>query len=151
MQCVALIFAGCVIGFDAFYLVYPSTCYFPSAICTGNGTIRGVLYSSSNFNNIKIPLIKGQLAAGSVMFVLCLVAIFLFILTAIRVHNEKKLATVYPQTFVQTPYGVVPTSAVSPYRPMTVMDPQTGRLTEIECPTCTSKLGMSVRQPYVYV
>ncbi|CAF2851828.1 unnamed protein product [Rotaria sp. Silwood2] len=163
MQCISLFFAACVIGFDAYFLINTSTCFFPSSTCNGSGSTRGVFYSTSNFNDIKIPLIKGQLAAGCVMFVLCLVFIIIYIVTASRVKQGKTTPTVYPEA--QNTLPVVPTGpdgmitappvmnirsqrTGSPlyHRPTMVVDNGDGRANDLVCPTCTTTMAVSVRK-----
>ncbi|CAF1051979.1 unnamed protein product [Adineta steineri] len=169
MQVISLFFAACVIGFDSYYIIYPTTCFFSSSICNGLGTTRGLFYTYSNFYNIKIPLIKGQLAAGAVMFVLCLISIGIYIITTIRVYRAAKRPIVYPQT---TPYSVPPYSmpplptgpdgmVIAPpalnvrppkpgsplyHRPMIILDNGEGRTNDLVCPTCSTMMNVSVRK-----
>ena len=162
-QCVSLIFAACVIVFDSFFLCYPSTCFFSSSICSGLGSSRGVLYTAANFSNIKIPLIIGQLAAGAVMFLLCLIYILIYIITTIRVHRVKIPPTVYPQTQYSSPLvptgsdgmvmappvvNVRPPKPGSPlyHRPMIVVDNGEERSNDLLCPTCSTMMAVTVRK-----
>ncbi len=152
-----------MIGFDSYFLSYPSTCFFPSSTCFSLGTYRGVFYSVSNFNNIKTPLIIGQLAAGGVMFVLCLIYIVIYIITTIRVHKAKTPPMVYPQTpyiMPRVPTGpdgmitappitnIRPTRAASPlyHRPTMVLDNGEGRANDLLCPTCSTMMSVTVRK-----
>jgi hypothetical protein len=144
-------------------LFYPTTCFFPSSICNSGAPTRGLFYTDSNFNNIKIPLIKGQLAAGAVMFTLCLIYIVIYIITIVRVNKAKAAPSVHPQT----PYGlpVVPTGpdgmitappvtnirphrAASPlyHRPTMVVDNGEGRTNDLVCPTCSTTMAVTVQK-----
>ena len=161
MQCIAAVFACCVIGFDSYYLVYPGTCFFQTYICNSTGSMRGVFYSQSNFDNVKMSLIKGQLAAGAVMFVLCLVYIIIYIIVTILVHRAKKNPMIHPQM----PYQQYPTGpdgmmlapplayirahrAGSPlyYRPAIALDNGDGRSNDLLCPTCSTMMAVNVRK-----
>ncbi len=163
IQCISLFFAACVIGFDSYFLIYPATCFFPSTTCYSVGSSRGVFYSVSNFNNIKTPLIIGQLAAGALMFVLCLIYIIIYIITSIRVQKAKAPPAVYPQapyTAQMIPTGpdgmitappitnIRPTRAASPlyHRPTMVIDNGEGRANDLVCPTCSTTMAVSVRK-----
>ncbi len=152
-----------MIGFDSYFLYYPWTCFLPSSTCFSLGTYRGVFYSQSNFNNIKTPLIIGQLAAGGVMFVLCLIYIIIYIIRAIRVQKAKASPMVYPQapyTMPRVPTGpdgmitappitnIRPTRAASPlyHRPTLVIDNGEGRTNDLLCPTCSTTMSVTVRK-----
>jgi hypothetical protein len=144
-----MFFAACVIGFDAYYLFYPSTCFFSSTICSSSGYSRGVFYTSSNFNNIKIPLIKGQLAAGAVMFVLCVVYIIMYVVTSVKVNKTKQSPTIHPQ--MQNAYPMVPTvsNGMINAPPTTYNRPvvnNEARTTELVCPTCNTTMSMTARK-----
>jgi hypothetical protein len=163
IQCISLVFAACVIGFDSYYLVYPTTCFFPTSTCESTGYSRGVFYTDWNFNNIKIPLIKGQLAAGCLMFVLCLVYVVIYIVTAIRADNAKKRQSIYPQ--ISQPLSTVPTatgpmftappvSNIRPprvgsplyHRPSIAIDHGDGRANDLLCPTCSTMMVVTVKK-----
>jgi len=110
---------------------------------------RGLFYSETNFNNIKIPLIKGQLGAGAVMFVLCLIYIIIYITTSIQVHRAKQSPSVYPQ--VENPYPVLPTVSndmmtappMTDYRPPSTISNSDSRTTLLVCPTCNTVMNMT--------
>ena len=87
-QCIGLVFAACVIGFDAYFIIYPDACFFPSTLCNSTAPIRGLFYSEDEFNNIKILLIKGQLAIATLMFAFCIDYIIMFVATHIRLKNK---------------------------------------------------------------
>lgn len=164
MQFIAAIFAGCVIGFDSFYLVYPSTCFFQTVVCNGNVTSRGLFYTQSNFDNVKMSLIKGQLAAGSLMFVLCFVYIIIYAVVTFLVYRAKKNPLVHPQMpyqpqqpFAVGPDGMIlapPVSNIRPhrmgsplyYRPAIALDNGDGRTNDLLCPTCSTMMAVSVKK-----
>ncbi|CAF1363421.1 unnamed protein product [Adineta steineri] len=143
-QCISLFFAMCIIGFDAYYIISPTTCFFSSYICSSSAPARGLFYSNENFNNIKIPLIKGQLAAGCLMFIICLVYIVIYIITSIRVHRAKQPRTIYPQ--VQNPFTAPSTisNGILTAPPITnYSTPTTLYNSEIVCPTCKTVMNMT--------
>ncbi|CAF3379226.1 unnamed protein product [Rotaria socialis] len=138
-------------------------CFFTTSTCNSTGSSRGIFYSASNFNNIKIPLIKGQLGAGCVMIVLCLIQIIIYIITAFRVNQVKNSPTVHPT--VPSPLPVVPTGpdgmiiappimnvrtqrAGSPlyHRPTMVIENGDGRSNDLTCPTCATTMSVIVRK-----
>jgi hypothetical protein len=143
-----MFFAVCVIGFDSYYIVYPNTCFFPSSTCDSSGLARGLFYSPSNFNNIKMPLIEGQLAAGGVMFILCMVYIIIYIITIVRVQRAKQPSSVYPQA--QNPYPVLPTVSngiitappVANYYPPSTANGDS-RTALLVCPACNTTMNMT--------
>ena len=162
MQFIAAIFACCVIGFDSYYLVSPSTCFFPTLVCNGTVGSRGVFYSQSNFDNVKMSLIKGQLAAGCLMLVLCLVYIIIYIVVTILYMQAKKAPTVHPQMPYQQnlPTGadgmilappmtnIRPHRICSPlyYRPAIAIDNGDGRSNDLLCPTCSTMMAVTVKK-----
>jgi hypothetical protein len=81
--------ALCVIGFDGYFLNNPTQCFF------SNDCIGYYYYSSQdNTNNlytIKVPVTKGQLAAGALMLVSCIIYIFIFALTSYRVGTATQI------------------------------------------------------------
>ncbi|UJR33173.1 hypothetical protein I4U23_020629 [Adineta vaga] len=89
-QCISLVFAACIIGFDAYFLVYPTTCFFPISSCNSNGTSRGIFYSKRNFNDIKIVLIKTQLAIAAVMLAFFIAYIIMYTVTRMRLKTNKQ-------------------------------------------------------------
>jgi hypothetical protein len=158
-----LVFAACVIGFDSYFVVYPTTCIFSSSICNDVGSSLGELDTYDNYYNIKIPLIKGQLAAGAVMFVLCLIYIVIYCITTIRVRRVNRSPIISPPTqqalpVVPTgPDGMVtappvmnirPPKPGSPlyHRPMIVVDNGEGRANDLLCPTCSTMMAVTVRK-----
>ena len=173
-----MVFALCVIGFDAYYIVSPQTCFFPSSVCNSSASTRGLFYSDYNFTYIKIPLIKAQLAFGVLMFFLCIAYVIIYIVTSARVHRAKYPKVVYPQMQNQlmTP-GAVPNTALPiqpvptypthfPHYPSTIPGypfPTTiyppsallingeNRATELACPTCKTMMNMTAtKRPPVW-
>ena len=153
-----------MIGLDSYDLANPTTCFFATSICN-SATARGVFYSDTNFNTYKIPLIKGQLAAGAVMFVLCLIYIIIYVVTVIRVRKAKTATA--PSGFPQAPEQLsgVPTGpdgmmsappigniraarAISPlyHRPMIALDLGDGRINDLLCPTCSTMMAVTVKK-----
>ncbi len=79
-----------MIGFDAYFLIYPTTCFFSSTLCNGDAPSRGLFYSVDNFNNIKIPLIKGQLATAAIMFAFSIDYIIMYIVIRVHIKNNTQ-------------------------------------------------------------
>jgi hypothetical protein len=145
-------FALCVIGFDAYYISNPTTCYFSLTICSSSASQRGVFYSQSNFSGIKIPLIKGQLAAGVIMFTLCLAYIIIYIIS-IRAHRFKQPTSVYPQAPYSLSYppavsnGLL-TAPATNHRPSMVPNNGDGRGNKLVCPTCHTVMHITaIKRP----
>jgi hypothetical protein len=142
-------FAICVIGVDAYYITNPTTCYFSLSICSSSGSARGVFYSQSNFNSIKIPLLKGQLAAGVVMFTLCLFFVIIY-MTSVRPQRFKQRTSVYPQVPYSLSYppavsnGISNAPATNYGRPVV---PNNGDGRELVCPTCHTVMRMTAFKP----
>jgi hypothetical protein len=147
-----MFFALCVIGFDAYFIVNPTTCYFSSTICNSSASGRGFFYTQSNFDNIKIPCIKGQLGAGAVMFTLCLVYVIIYIIS-IRAQRFKQPTSVYPQAPYSLSYppavsnGILTTPATN-HRPSVVPNNGDGRGNKLVCPTCSTVMHITaIKRP----
>ena len=140
-------------------MAHPTTCFFPSSTCSSS--IRGLFYTKQNFDNIKIPLIIGQLVAGALMFILCLVYILIYILTVLRVRKANTATSIYPQaadTFPNVPTGpdgyitappvtnVRALRAASPlyHRPTAGVSTAGDRPHDLQCPNCNSTMIVSV-------
>lgn len=100
----------CVIGFDGYFLNHPTQCFF-SDLCTkyiysSYSNYADDLSNNSSLYAIKIPLIGGQLAAGVLMFISCVVFIIIFAITNYQVGKATTLQNVPP-----VPIAVVPPSA----------------------------------------
>jgi hypothetical protein len=150
MQFIATFFSICVIGFDSYYIAYPNTCFYPTSTCSSTGYTRGLFYSTSNFNNIKIPLIKAQLAAGCLMFVLCLVYIVIYSITVFRVYRSKKSPSIYPQAqlpaisngIITAPPPPPPPPSVNYYGKTMPVVNYGNQTPIIVCPTCNTTMDM---------
>lgn len=145
MQIIAVFFSICVIVFDSYYIVYPNTCFYPSSTCSSSGSTRGLFYSSSNFNNIKMPLIKAQLAAGCLMFVLCFIYIPIYLITIFRVYRTKQSPIIYPQvqTFPAVSNGILTAQPVNSYiQPYPVVN-NGNQVAVVVCPTCSTAMNMT--------
>jgi len=113
-----------VVGLDAYFLNNPTQCFF-SNDCSSYISLT-YSYSTSSYyysdtygllNNstlygIKVPLITGQLAAGALMFVSCVIFIIIF---AIATYRVKRATTI--QNLPNVPVGVMSQSTqnVPPY------------------------------------
>lgn len=139
--------------------MFPGTCFFPSSTCTSTGSARGPFYSTTNFNNIKMSVIKGQLAAGCVIFVLCIAFIALYIYTVVKVNRAMNSPVVHP--ILENPLtgpnntGMVPPMtnirphrAGSPlyHRPTIQVDNGDGRGNDLVCPTCSTTMSVTIRK-----
>lgn len=163
MQIVALIFAACVIGFDAYFITNTSACFFSSNLCNGVGSSRGIFYSTWTFNNVKMSVIRAQLAAACVSFVLSIAYIIMYIVTAVLVQRANNAPSAVQQLLYSVP--TLPTGpdgmilapppanirtnrAGSPlyHRPAIVVDYGDGRANDLTCPTCSTTMAVSVRR-----
>lgn len=88
-QCLAIPFAVCVIGFDGYFLNNPTKCFFSSCSYDWYSNYEDQ-YSTDSLYSTKIPLIKGQLAAGVLILVSCIIYIVVFAWTSYR---EKTLSS----------------------------------------------------------
>ena len=89
-QCIALFFTLCVIGFNAYFLINPSTCFFPTTLCNSTASTRGPFYSEENVNNVKIPLLRGEIATAAVMFAFSVAYIIIYVVTWVNVENHLR-------------------------------------------------------------
>jgi hypothetical protein len=110
-----------------------------------------------------LSLIKGQLAAGSVMFVLCLLYVVIYIVTLFLIRRAKTPQSIYPQAPYQLPMvptgpdgmitappavNVRPPRMGSPlyHRPTIVLDNGEGRTNDLLCPTCSTMMNVTVKK-----
>ena len=109
-----------------------------------------------------MSLIKAQLAAGAVMFVLNFVYIMIYAITTIRVHNAKMSPYVFPQNMPQAMLPTGPDGMIlappmmnirahrgaSPlyHRPALILDNGDGRVNDLLCPTCSTMMAVSVKK-----
>jgi hypothetical protein len=169
--------ALCVVGFDSYFLNYPTQCFF-SSDCSSfiysysySYDFYGLL-NNSNLYGIKVPLIKGQLAAGVLMFVSCVMFIIIFAITSYRVQKATVLqdgppvpvAIISPPVQYVPPY-MNPTNGKSldenpviqppaihpvapPYNPP--VDPPMSSVTaknQLICPNCRTRFQVSTAHP----
>jgi hypothetical protein len=99
MHCIALFFAACVIGFDTYFLIYPTTCFFSLSLCNSTVPLRGIFYSEDHFNNIKIPLLKGQLATAAVMVAFSIDYIIMYASTSCRMTNVSRSTDAFEASY----------------------------------------------------
>lgn len=158
--------AVAIIGLDTYFLYYPTYCFFSSDCSTYSGSYYNS-YSSSSYSNfylndtstlygIRVPATKGQLAAGVLMLVSCVVFIIIFAISNYRVNSTTYAEPVVaepmntmnpyqhpapytgipPREFdVQQPVVVV--SANSPeYKEQTNTVPKSVATHELTCPRC---------------
>jgi hypothetical protein len=93
----------CVIGFDAYFLNNPTQCFFSNDCSTytysgynsnsysySNTYNNYGLSNTDNLYNIKVPLTKGQLAAGVLMFVSSIIYIIIYAITSYRARKHSQ-------------------------------------------------------------
>ena len=177
--------ALCVVGFDAYFLNNPTQCFF-SNDCTSYSYSYNYYYSNytstydnyglsdtTTLYNIKVPLIKGQLAAAVLMFVSSVIFIIIFAVTSCLVSKNTQLSssgpsvpiavvaapTQYAPPFMNPTYSattsinpvkqpsvnppVVPAYA-APVEAHPVADPPRNQLV---CPNCRSRFQVAAQQP----
>jgi hypothetical protein len=127
--------ALCVIGFDGYFLNYPTQCFFSNNCDNYYSYYYQDQYNTDNLYSIKVPLIRGQLAAGVLMLVSCMGYIFIFVLTSYRIGS----ATPIPNG---SSVPVVPLSQLPPY-PNPIY-----AITSTENPINQSNINPSMPPPY---
>jgi hypothetical protein len=107
----------CVIGFDAYFLNNPTQCFFSNDCSTYtysgyysnsysyNTAYNYDLSNTDNLYSIKVPLTKGQLAAGVLMFVSSIIYIIIYAITNYRVRKHSQFGN-----GPSVPVVVMPTS-----------------------------------------
>ncbi|CAF3599193.1 unnamed protein product [Rotaria socialis] len=155
-QCLAIPIALCVVGLDFYFLNNPTQCFFSSDCSAYFGyfmTNYNYLTDISNLHAIKVALVRGQLAAGALMFVSCVIFIVLYAVTSHRVqrrihvqHGPPAPAMVitasnqYPSTIInptyEHPLNDVPVIQY-PNNPTALMN-------TIICPNCQTQFQVSV-------
>ena len=157
VQVIAMFFALCVIAFDSLYIEEPTTCFFSSSQCNSAGTARGLLYSTDNFNNIKMTAIKIQLGAGCFMWLICLIYIVVYIITTIRVYRAERPSNIYPQgkppypTFPDTSKGVLSAPPMNSYVPPIIVPHNAPGTINVVCPTCSAAMSVTAtKRPPMY-
>ncbi|CAF3402627.1 unnamed protein product [Rotaria socialis] len=160
-QCIAIPFALSLVGLDAYFLNNPTQCFFSNS-CNSDSSSSYSGYYLSNYTTlyeIKVPLVKGQLAAGVLMFVSCMIFIVIFAVTSYRVkkvmHYQNYSAPTggMPLTHQQGPYstnqkyavplnaGYATPSTINPpiaSHPGAHIQPRTPPMNHIICPNCQS-------------
>jgi hypothetical protein len=98
--------ALCVIAFDGYFLNNPTLCWFTTRCDTYASYDQfSDLTDPADLYNIKVPLIKGQLAAGVLMLVTCLIYIIIYIITSYQISKQIR-----SQIDLPTPVTVFPAS-----------------------------------------
>jgi hypothetical protein len=168
--------ALCVVGFDGYFLNNPTQCFFSSSCSLYIYSSYGYVFTYDTYGltntttlySVKVPLIKGQLAAGVLMFVSCVFYIVIFAVSNYRVNKVTVFQSdpSMPVTIVHPPppYGslyanpingkpvdeipVIPSSAMAPaippYQPPT--EPPTSSVAtkhQLICPNCRSRFQVS--------
>ena len=117
-------------------------------------------YGLSNTNtlyNLRVPLIRGQLAAGALMFASCVIYIVIFAITNHRVSKDAQFPEVkstpgpvmpaQPAYVAPVPQSFLPPPLVIPNFPSTevstIISPPKN---EIICPTCRSSFQVARQQ-----
>ena len=151
-QSLAMSQALCVIGFDAYFLQNPTLCFF-SSNCLPYYYSYGVygLADSATLYNIKVPLIIGQLTAGVLMFVSCVIYIVIFGVTVCRVSNSihfqggsvaQGIVAPAPSGYIPPPppmnYNYGPPPMGYPVRPPPANSPAHRSKNQLICPNCRS-------------
>jgi len=128
--------ALCVIGFDGYFLNNPTQCFF-SNTCTSDEFFDSTeLYNTDTLYSIKVPLIKGQLAAGVLMFVSSMIYIIIFVITNYRVSKG-------PSAPVASYANPPVTSSYNP--PVETYTASTAPNNEIICHNCSSKFQIATQ------
>jgi hypothetical protein len=160
----------CVIGFDAYFLYNPTQCFFSNdcSAYTYNGYYSNDYDLSNTYNlyNIKVPLIKGQLTAGVLMFVSSVIYIIIYAITSyqVRQHSQFGNGPSAPVVIMSTsnqyvPPVVIPTS--SQYVPPVIIPTPVKRSSvnrsvesdtnsipvriPLTCPNCKSRFQVSTQ------
>ncbi len=154
--------ACCVIGFDAYFLNHPLQCWFSDDCNNYNRTSAYYYYYysyssyyriSDNFYSIKIPLVKGQLAAGALMLASCIIYIIIFIITVYRVSEElqnyrNRSAPVSAVT-VTTGHVSMPMNNISHETPVLPNNPSIINppipFKQMTCPNCHKQFQIGVQ------
>lgn len=90
-----------------------------------------------------MPLIKAQLAAGCVMFVLCFVYILIYFITIFRVYRAKQSRSIYPQVQNPSNAGIITAPPMNSYvQPFPVVN-NGNPVSVVVCPTCNTAMNMT--------
>ncbi|CAF4305072.1 unnamed protein product [Rotaria socialis] len=110
-QILALPLAVCVIGFDAYFLNHPTYCFFSSdcnswySSSSSNYDPYG-LSNNSTLYGIKVPIVQGQLAAGVLMLVACVIYIIVYAVTSYRVRKGIRAQNGSPVSVSRAPQTI---------------------------------------------
>jgi hypothetical protein len=157
--------ALCVIGFDAYFLNNPTQCFFSNTCTSDEFFTSSDLYNTNTLYSIKVPLIKGQLAAGALMFVLSVIYIIIFAITNYRISKNPSvpvatipISTQYVPPFMNATYGT--TSSENPvnqsYNNQPIAPPYNSAVetytkstvpkTQMICHNCRSRFQIATQQ-----
>ena len=140
----SLIFAGVLIGINIVFLRNPSRCYFTDDLCekfswtdTVSRSWRCFIDgSATNCEQIRLDLIKAQLAMGIVMAVLCVLYLIVYIIVLYRAkrsvrptaaqavmapvsyHHQHYVTPIHPQVSVAPSAPVQIASDINSYPPI---------------------------------
>ncbi|UJR32423.1 hypothetical protein I4U23_019885 [Adineta vaga] len=153
-QCLSLIMASCVVGFDIYFLVHPTQCFFSNRIFISDAFSRSDM---STLYDVKVRIIWGQLAAGVLMFISNIFYVIFFVETNRRVkrgeslpHSSSAPITLmpqihqYPSPYANPVYGYTLNrkSVVQQYVPPPPQPP-TNQLT---CPRCATSFPITIER-----
>ncbi|CAF1467786.1 unnamed protein product [Didymodactylos carnosus] len=158
-QVICLCLAICVLVIDIIFLSNPFLCFYGTYTCTSSSsttyTSWSFLASTSDIYNLKVPILKGQLAGAVLMLVLAIIYIILYIVTAVKVRghsnaipeNRIPLQTKVPTTVgYQEPqvssYSSTPSSLPINAKRGLATEPEE----EIECYNCHNKITLPQRR-----
>lgn len=142
--------ALCVVGFDGYFLENPYLCFFSNnCLPYFSSSYTYDYYGLANNNTlfyVKVPLIKGQLTAGVLMFVSCVIYCVIFGVTAYRASQGNQI---YGGPSVPPGYGVppqqppvnyypIPPTNDYPSRPPPASSPINRPKNQMICPNCRS-------------
>jgi hypothetical protein len=149
----------CVIGFDGYFLNNPTQCFFSNDCSTYyiysdynsnsywyNNTYSNYdLSNTGNLYSIKVPLTKGQLAAGVLMFVSCIIYIIIYAITNYRVRKQSQSGNgpFVPMVVLPTSSQYVPPVPVN--RPVESDTNLTPVRIPLICPNCQLRFQVSTQ------
>lgn len=85
--------AICVIGFDAYFLNHPMQCFLSDDCSLYKDYFTGFwddLWNVNELYDIKVPVIRAQLAAGVLMLTSCIIYIIIFSITTYRILKTAR-------------------------------------------------------------
>lgn len=102
-QFLAIPMALSVVGLNVYFLMNPTHCWFLNTCMMNEFWSRTEYYDTTTLYNIKIPIIKGQLAAGGLMVASQAIYIIIFVMT-----NHKVSQTIQLQNNAPVQIAVMP-------------------------------------------